>query len=344
MDRKAAGGCFVTNQRDADPHLNGFQRDTISTFLRGCLARAANMGLSQSQILVFAEQHGLGKYTEGRRSDLNKFTSGRKKYFGSDGDTKNLYRFFTMTEIGRAVSNDRPTTIPTGLEVTKNVDLSPFHLLIRSVLVRSNDAPPDGITGNFYAYHAGISSPGYAVRAFRIERTNDGMIAFEDYLSEEKKPAVHNKGLVFCYADRPQFISIDINGRYMRFFIPMKGDNVDEMTGPMTGWTRDKIPANRFQRLVRTTDDFEHMKLETCHRLLGKLPPQHREQCLALDAAEREAAEELAKKMRSSEQSSESVAPAEKLTRPKAVKRSAAKPKSKRSKSSSPTSGQDAGG
>jgi hypothetical protein len=90
-------------------------------------------------------------------------------------------------------------------------------------------------------------------------------------------------------------ISIDLKtGRNLRFFIPsdlyMPDLTVTHMTGPMTSWTRANKPANRYQRLVRTSEpDYEVLKKQTCMRELSDLPKKHQKECKALAEIEKQA-------------------------------------------------------
>lgn len=334
-------------------HKNGLPAAVITAYLRVCLWRASQLHISDDQLARFAELAECR--VEAERTTLNRFANGQTERFGRDSDSDQLYKFFTATQLGRAIASFEPprgnyhtsrdSIVDSGVQKhdelverrrslaadalaaladpatklarvigtfpTLQADLASERLAVTSlfggILSRAVAAVDENLIGNYYCYHPGLA-PGsgrlqYSVRAVRIGRGPGGLLWFEDYLSERRPgggiEVFHNIGIVFYFSDRPQFISIDVGGRRnIRFFMPSQtnvvGSDVEQMTGPMTSWTRTRVPANRYQRLVRVTDqDFDTMKRETCKKPLSELPPRHADECRTLREIESVAAADL---------------------------------------------------
>jgi hypothetical protein len=265
--------------------------DELTEFLRAAVNKARRIGVSVQSILDLSSHNGLKLRIT--RASLSRFATGHIETINDD-DATALREFFTTRDIGRAIVS------------FGDLDPHPYRLLVNSLLKSSLANPVVDVLGNYFGYHPSLSETGYAVRAVQIRREIDGLIWFEDFLSisgdpDEPAELFHNKGLVIFIAEKPQFISIDVQtGNNLRFFVPKDvyiRDNVMvTMTGPMTSWTRTNTPANRHQRLVRVSDlDYGSMKAQTCRRSMSALAPRHQKECLALHEKEEAAMEELRK-------------------------------------------------
>jgi hypothetical protein len=303
---------------------NGLSREEIADFLRRCLVSAEKLGISHPLVLRMASRSGISLSVK-HRSSLSRFARGKASLFGSERNTRNLYKFFIATELGRAILSTQggqlPLTVPgvrtAAAKVVRGAHpdqaqapneavagAHAYQFLINALLSRADIVYQEEIIGNYLGYHAGLNGDGYTVRAIRIGRGEDGLIWFEDYLSSR----YCNKGLVFCGARRPQFISIDaISMTNLRFFAPDMFPENDQgsviMMGPMTTLTttptRDEVVANRYMRMVKSAEqDFAKLLDVARNAPLEKFDEIHRNEfnlLLAFEAGQLSPIIEVAK-------------------------------------------------
>jgi hypothetical protein len=82
----------MTNQTGPDPLYNGFEREILTTYLQGCMNNAEEMGVTQNHVLRLFQMYGFPIDLDKARGHLNAFVKRSKPHYGSDGDTRILYR------------------------------------------------------------------------------------------------------------------------------------------------------------------------------------------------------------------------------------------------------------
>lgn len=250
-----------------------------SDFFRQRLLALHDLGIGADAVLAIATRYGQGLQLT--VDGLRKFMRNETKHL-SEPNARKLWYLLVATDFGRCCSLPQKEW-----EEPRPIDA--FRQLNQAIGQSIVTAAPKEVAGCYFGYHRSFRTKGaYSARAIEVRRGEDGLLTYEDYLEDKTRGEVfHNIGVVVFISDKPQFLGVDVaEGKNIRLFIPESMESplglIRSMEGPMTNWTRDDIPKNRKQRLIRVEESFDELKKRSCVEPYGALPLEHRRHCKEL--------------------------------------------------------------